>query len=180
MAGQLRGSLAGREAAIRFRCSAGAKFAQAVAVVPIRSTRGRKTCAICNSRYTLIGSSRLCRISTGAIPASVAYRMHAYDGKACLPCRDRLLGHPHGQASTLDQRRVVFRPVRDPVFGLGDLVAAAFVELVRHGSHRQRTATDRTAPASTLPSAPVTTWDISSTTYGLFAHQRASRGNRRR
>jgi hypothetical protein len=34
-----------------------------------------------------------------------------------LPCRDRLLGHPHGQSSTLDQRRVVFRPVRDPVFG---------------------------------------------------------------
>src|SRR6202034_3816556 len=33
-----------------------------------------------------------------------------------LPCRDRLLGHPYGQASAPDQRSVVFRPVRDPVF----------------------------------------------------------------
>src|ERR1700722_911237 len=56
-----------------------------------------------------------------------------------LPCRDRLLGHPYGQASTLDQRHVVFRPVGDPVFGFGNLVAAAFVELVRHRSHQQGT-----------------------------------------
>jgi len=38
----------------------------------------------------------------------------------------------------------------NPVFGLGDLVAAAFVELIRHGSHQQGTAIDRTAAAPTL------------------------------
>jgi hypothetical protein len=39
------------------------------------------------------------------------------------PSRYGLLGNPHRQASALDQRGVVFRPVRDPVFGPGDLVA---------------------------------------------------------
>ncbi len=52
-------------------------------------------------------------------------------------------------------------------------MAAAFVELVRHGSHQQRSASDRTATASTLPSAPITTLGSDSTTYGLFAQQGA-------
>jgi hypothetical protein len=30
-------------------------------------------------------------------------------GGGCLPCRDRLLGDPYGQAPALDQRGVVFR-----------------------------------------------------------------------
>jgi hypothetical protein len=55
-------------------------------------------------------------------------------------------------------------------------VAAVFVELVRHGSHQQGTASDRAAPASPLPSAQIATTGFNSTTYGLFAHQRVING----
>jgi putative transposase len=56
---------------------------------------------------------------------------------------------PYGQACPPDQRRVVFRPVRDPVFDLGDLVAP--LHLATHSANNRVTA---------------------STTYGLFVHQR--------
>jgi len=51
-----------------------------------------------------------------------------------MPRRHGLLGEPERQASAPYQRSVVFRPVRYPVSGFGDFVAAALVELVRHGS----------------------------------------------
>ena len=47
-----------------------------------------------------------------------------------LPCCNGFVGQPHRQASASDQRDVVFRPVRDPVFDPRDLVAAALFELV--------------------------------------------------
>jgi hypothetical protein len=46
------------------------------------------------------------------------------------------------------------------------------LNLLRNGSHQPRAASDRTATASILPSAPITTCRIKSTTYGLFAHRR--------
>jgi hypothetical protein len=45
----------------------------------------------------------------------------------------RFLGQPYGQAASPHQRGIVVWPVRHPVSGLRDLVAAAFVELARHG-----------------------------------------------
>jgi hypothetical protein len=77
--------------------------------------------------------SRARRRSIAANPRSVAVadRLTArFPLAGACPCRDGLLGHPHRQAATPDQRGVVFRPVRDPVSGLGDRVAAALVELV--------------------------------------------------
>src|SRR5271163_1609378 len=53
-------------------------------------------------------------------------------GRRRMPCRQRLLGEPHRQASPPYQRGIVFRTVRHPVSGLGKLVATAFGELVRH------------------------------------------------
>ena len=50
-----------------------------------------------------------------------------------MPCRHSLFGDPYRQASPPDQRRIVFRPIRHPVPSHRDLVAAALVELVRHG-----------------------------------------------
>jgi hypothetical protein len=49
-----------------------------------------------------------------------------------MPCRHRLLGEPHCQASPSDQRGIVFRPVGYPVSGPGKLVAPAFGKLLRH------------------------------------------------
>ena len=49
-----------------------------------------------------------------------------------VPCGDGFVGHPHCQASSPDQSRVIIRPVRHPLSGLGNLVATTFVEFVRH------------------------------------------------
>src|ERR1700678_2627022 len=53
-------------------------------------------------------------------------------GRRRMPGRYGLLGEPYRQAASADQRGIIFRPVRHPVSGLRDLVAAALVELVRH------------------------------------------------
>ena len=50
-----------------------------------------------------------------------------------MPRGDRLLGHPHGQASPLDQGRVIIRPVRHFVLRLRYLVTASLVEFIGHG-----------------------------------------------
>jgi hypothetical protein len=55
-----------------------------------------------------------------------------------MPGRHSLLGEPYRQAAAPDQRGIIFRPVRHPVSGCWDLVAAALVELVRHGFAQPR------------------------------------------
>src|SRR5580698_7136320 len=96
-------------------------------------------------------------------------------GSRGLPRCDGIVGQPHRQASAPDQRGVVLRPVRNSVFGPGYLVAAAFVELVRHGSHQRRTHTDGPAAASNMPPSLATTSGSNGTTCGLFAHQCGTR-----
>src|SRR5262252_4740706 len=51
-----------------------------------------------------------------------------------MPCVDGFRGEPDREAAPLDQRGIVFRPVLHPVFGFWDFMAAAFIELVRHGA----------------------------------------------
>src|ERR1700676_828817 len=60
-------------------------------------------------------------------------------GRWRMPCGHGVLGEPYCKASAPNRRGIVFWPVRDPVSGLGDLVAAALIELVRH-QFPQRTA----------------------------------------
>jgi hypothetical protein len=55
-------------------------------------------------------------------------------GRRRMPCRHRLLGEPHRQASRPDQRSIGLRPVGQPLSGPGKLVATAFGEFVRHES----------------------------------------------
>jgi len=45
-------------------------------------------------------------------------------GRRRMPCGHGLLGEPHRETPPLNQRGIVFRPVRHPVSGPGDLVAA--------------------------------------------------------
>jgi hypothetical protein len=49
-----------------------------------------------------------------------------------MPRRYGLVGEPNGEVAPPDQSRIVFRPVRHPISGLGDLVTAVSVEFVRH------------------------------------------------
>src|SRR3984957_20146192 len=58
-----------------------------------------------------------------------------------MPCRHGLLSEPYRQTSSPYQRGIVFRPVRHPVSGFWDFMAAAFVEFVRHGFHTQKRRT---------------------------------------
>jgi hypothetical protein len=51
----------------------------------------------------------------------VGWLAAALSGRWRMPCRHRLLGEPHRQASSSDLRGIVFRPVRHPVSGLGNL-----------------------------------------------------------
>src|SRR5436309_1973143 len=55
-----------------------------------------------------------------------------------MPGLNGFFGQPNGDAPPPYQGRVVFRPVRDPVSGLRDFVAAGLIELVGHGSSKRR------------------------------------------
>jgi hypothetical protein len=63
-------------------------------------------------------------------------RSAALSGGRRMPCLNGVVAEPHRDASPPYQCGIVFRPVRHPVSGLRDLVAAALVELVRHGASR--------------------------------------------
>src|SRR5215471_15942640 len=54
-------------------------------------------------------------------------------GGWCTPLSNRLVGEPHRQCSPPNQSCVIVRRIRHTIFCRGDLVAARFVELVRHG-----------------------------------------------
>src|SRR5258708_6457300 len=99
-----------------------------------------------------------------------------------MPCRHGLLGEPYGEASSPYQRGIVFRPVRHPVFGFRDLMAAAFVEFVRQGFHSQSDGiVYRTVRPPTLlsvqlferatPDRMARENQAHPTTYGLSMHQ---------
>src|SRR5271170_5546564 len=78
------------------------------------------------------------------------------DGSGCVPCSDRLFGEPNRQTASSNQPGIVLRPICHPVFGGWDLVAAAVVELVRHGYLRtdQRCATFPRRPGGFKPHGP--------------------------
>jgi hypothetical protein len=46
---------------------------------------------------------------------------------------DRLVGKPHGQAAPPPQGRVIFRPIRDPIPGLGNPMAVFSMVFERQG-----------------------------------------------
>ena len=50
-----------------------------------------------------------------------------------LPCRDRFVGEPDGEAAPLPQSRIIFRPIRDPVPRLGNMMTMFGAMLERHG-----------------------------------------------
>src|SRR5690242_11978195 len=60
----------------------------------------------------------------------------AFSSRWGMPSRNRFFGEPNRDAAPSYQCGFVFRPVRDPVSGFRDLMAAAFIVLVRHGSSR--------------------------------------------
>jgi hypothetical protein len=94
----------------------------------------------------------------------------------CLPCRDRLLGNPHCQASAPGPCGVVFGPVRDPVCGLGNLVAAGSLNLYGIGltsGRRMATVPSRRQPCH----CPGTTCGTIRATFSIFVHQRGNIGN---
>src|SRR6185312_5810396 len=87
-------------------------------------------------------------------------RSAALSGGRRMPCLNGVVAEPHRNASPPYQCGIVFRPVRHPVPGLRDLVAAALVELVRHGASRvglrgpppyERSATPGILLVSVLP-----------------------------
>jgi hypothetical protein len=108
-------------------------------------------------------------------------------GRRRMPCRHGLLDEPDRQTSSPYQRGIVFRPVRHPVSDFRDLVAAAFVEFVRHGFHSQRASDDvvyRTVLPPTLlfvqvlergtPNRMTRGNTPHATTCGLSMHQRGA------
>src|ERR1700751_1111301 len=58
-------------------------------------------------------------------------------GGGGMPCLHGFLGEPHGEDSSPHQRRIVFWPIRHPVPGPRDLMTAALIELVGHGSSKR-------------------------------------------
>ena len=50
-----------------------------------------------------------------------------------LPCCDRFAGEPDGEAAPLPQSRIIFRPIRDPVPRLRNMMTMRGVMLERHG-----------------------------------------------
>jgi hypothetical protein len=52
-------------------------------------------------------------------------------------CLHDFVGEPHGKASPPHERRIVFRPVRHLVSGPWDLVTAALIKFVGHGSSKR-------------------------------------------
>lgn len=50
-----------------------------------------------------------------------------------LPCGDRRVGEPDGEAAPLPQRRIIFRPIRDPIPRHGNMMTMRSVMLERHG-----------------------------------------------
>lgn len=50
-----------------------------------------------------------------------------------MPCRHGFLRRPHREAPPPDQGGIIVWPVRHLEFRLGDLAAAAVIELIRHG-----------------------------------------------
>src|ERR1700687_841523 len=108
----------------------------------------------------------------------------SFSGRWRMPCGHGVLGEPYCKASPPNQRGGVFWPVRDPVSGLGDLVAAALIELVRHEFPQRTVWTGGLSyvPASDLaihPSPPterLCTYRANAdhaTTGGISMHQRA-------
>jgi hypothetical protein len=83
-----------------------------------------------------------------------------------VPCRYRFLGRPNGEAASSYQRSIVFRPVRHPVSGCRDLMAAPLVELVWHGFPSARD----NHPIVRDPISP----SVRHATYSTFMHQRLS------
>ena len=58
------------------------------------------------------------------------YRLTAsFPGRRGMPSLNRFLSEPHRDAPAPHQSGVIFRPVRNPVLGLRDLVPAALIEL---------------------------------------------------
>ena len=51
----------------------------------------------------------------------------------CLPSSQRCFVHPYGDVTSPEPSRLVSRPVRDPVAGLGNAMTARGVVLERHG-----------------------------------------------
>jgi hypothetical protein len=52
--------------------------------------------------------------------------------RGSIPCRHGFLRHPERESPPPDQGGIKFRPVRPPVFRIGNLVTAALVDLRRH------------------------------------------------
>src|ERR1700750_886411 len=70
------------------------------------------------------------------------------------PCCYGLFCEPERQASPPNKSSVVLRPMRHPISRLGELVATAFVKLVRHGLPAMMTVQpgDLTGRPSSRPS----------------------------
>src|SRR5882757_7416767 len=73
------------------------------------------------------------KVSAGDRQGRIIWLAAARGARLRPPRRDRLVREPNGQTATPPQCRVVFRPVRDPIARLGDMMTVLGVVFERHG-----------------------------------------------
>src|SRR5664279_1759777 len=74
------------------------------------------------------------------------------DSRLRSPRLDRLVCKPYGQAAPSLQRSIILRPIRDPIPGLGDVMAVFGMVLERQG--RAAPGGERTSRCGSAPIRP--------------------------